>query len=159
MKVLVVSDTHGKNRMLEEIVKRVGPVDMLVHCGDVEGSEDYIASLVNCPVHIVAGNNDFFTDLDREEEFMIGTHRVMLTHGHYYYVSLSTQEIRREAQARGCDVVLYGHTHKPMVEFQKGVAVCNPGSLSYPRQEGRRPSYLILELDREGELHYTINYC
>ncbi|MCI8994595.1 MAG: metallophosphoesterase [Lachnospiraceae bacterium] len=158
MKILVVSDTHGKNRTLEQVLEQVGPVDMLVHCGDIEGSEDYIRSLVSCPVHMVAGNNDFFSDLEREEEFMIGEHRVMLTHGHYYYVFMGAKEIRQEARDRGCDVVLFGHTHKPLVDVQKGVAVCNPGSLSYPRQEGRRPSYLIIELDREGQLHYTINY-
>lgn len=158
MKILVVSDTHGRDRILKEILERVRPVDMLVHCGDLEGSEDYIRALAEAPVHLVAGNNDFFSDLEREEEFFIGNHKVLLTHGHYYYVSMGTENIRREARDRGCDLVLFGHTHRPVVDIQKGVAVCNPGSLSYPRQEGRRPSYLIIELDKEGLLHYTINY-
>ena len=159
MKVLVVSDSHGRDGNLEAVLQRVKPIDMLVHCGDIEGSEDYLEVIAECPVHIVAGNNDFFSDLEREEEFYIGNHKVFLTHGHYYYVSMSTQRIRQEAFARGCDVVLFGHTHKPLVEIQKGIAVCNPGSISYPRQEGRKPSFLIIELDRAGELHYIINYC
>lgn len=159
MKILVVSDTHGRDAKLEEVLEQVKPIDMLIHCGDVEGSEDYIEALAECPVHIVSGNNDFFSDLEREEVFWIGAHKVFLTHGHYYYVSMSTQNIRQEAQERGCDVVLFGHTHRPLVEEQKGVTVCNPGSLSYPRQEGRRPSFLIMELDKNGDLHYTINYC
>lgn len=159
MKILVVSDTHGRDSKLEEVLEKVSSIDLLVHCGDVEGSEDYIRALAECPVYMVAGNNDFFSDLEREEEFFIGEHKVLLTHGHYYYVSMGTQNIRREAESRGCQVVLFGHTHRPMVDIQKGVAVCNPGSLSYPRQEGRKPSFLIIELDRHGELHYTINYC
>ena len=158
MKVLVVSDTHGKNRMLEEIVKRVGPVDMLVHCGDVEGSEDYIRSLAQCPVHMVAGNNDFFCDLPREEEFLIGKYRVLLTHGHYYYITMGTQMIKEDAKARGFDIVMFGHTHRPYLEQDKGIVVLNPGSLSFPRQEGRKPSCIIMDLDRKGEAHFTINY-
>ena len=84
MKILVVSDTHGKDRALEYVLKKTGKPDMLIHCGDVEGSEDYIRALADCPVHMVAGNNDFFSDLDREEEFFIGNYRVWLTHGHNY---------------------------------------------------------------------------
>ena len=159
MKILVVSDSHGRDGNLEAVLERVKPIDMLIHCGDVEGSEDYLEVIAECPVHIVAGNNDYFSDLNREEEFYIGKHKVLLTHGHYYYVSMNTKRIRQEAEERGCDLVLFGHTHKPLVEQHAAVTVCNPGSISYPRQEGRKPSFLIVEQDRFGELHYTINYC
>ena len=37
MKILIVSDTHGRHRNLEEVLDREGPIDMLVHLGDVEG--------------------------------------------------------------------------------------------------------------------------
>ena len=159
MKILVVSDTHGRDRGLKDVLDKVKPVDMLVHCGDVEGSEDYIEALAECPVHMVAGNNDFFSSLEREEEFFIGRYKVLLTHGHYYYVSMNTQAIRKEGRARGYDIVLFGHTHRPLVDVREDITLCNPGSLAYPRQEGRRPSYLIMELDGEGNMHYTINYC
>ena len=36
MKVLIVSDTHKHNENLEEVLKKVKPIDMLVHCGDAE---------------------------------------------------------------------------------------------------------------------------
>lgn len=159
MKILVVSDTHGRDRNLKEVLEKVKPIDMLVHCGDIEGSEAYIEALAECPVHMVSGNNDFFSDLSREEEFAIGNYKVLLTHGHYYYVSMNTQAIRREGRERGFDIVLFGHTHRPLVDVREDITLCNPGSLSYPRQEGRRPSYLIMELDRKGKMHYTINYC
>ena len=42
MKILVVSDTHGHSRELLEVLRRVKPVDALIHCGDVEGQENYI---------------------------------------------------------------------------------------------------------------------
>lgn len=158
MKILIVSDTHGRDGTLKYLLEQVKPIDMLVHCGDVEGSEDYIRSLADCPVHMVAGNNDFFCDLPKEEEFLIGKYRVLLTHGHYYYITMGTQMIKEDAKARGFDIVMFGHTHRPYLEQDKGITVLNPGSLSYPRQEGRKPSYMIMDLDRNGEAHFTINY-
>lgn len=158
MKVLIVSDTHGRDTALKNLLASVKPIDMLVHCGDVEGSEDYIRTMAECPVHMVAGNNDFFCDLPREEEFLIGKYRVLLTHGHYYYITMGTEMIKEDARARGFDIVMFGHTHRPYLEQAGDIVVLNPGSLSYPRQEGRKPSYIIMDLDRQGEAHFTINY-
>lgn len=158
MKILIVSDTHRHDKNLVEVLRKVSPIDMLIHLGDAEGSEDYIRQIANAPVRIVSGNNDFFSDLPREEEFMLGKYRVLITHGHYYYVSLDLQEIRRQARSRGVDIVMFGHTHRPHLEILEDLTVLNPGSLSYPRQDGRLPSYIIMEIDREGEAHYTVNY-
>ena len=69
MKVLIVSDTHKSHRNLERIIEKEKPFQMLIHLGDVEGAEDYIEALADCPVHIVRGNNDFFSDLPAEQEF------------------------------------------------------------------------------------------
>ena len=63
MKVLIVSDTHGRDENLEQVVMNEAPFDMFVHCGDVEGREIFIEALVECPCCIVSGNNDFFSDL------------------------------------------------------------------------------------------------
>ena len=66
--------------------------------------------------------------------------------------------IKEDARARGFDIVMFGHTHRPYLEQDREIVVLNPGSLSYPRQEGRKPSYIIMDLDREGQAHFTINY-
>ena len=71
MKILIVSDTHGRDWGLEEAIEKEAPFDMLVHCGDVEGREFYVEAMAGCPCCIVAGNNDFFSDLPREDEFKI----------------------------------------------------------------------------------------
>lgn len=158
MKVLIVSDTHGHMTNLRECVRRVSPIDMLIHCGDVEGQEEEIRSLASCETHIVSGNNDYFSRLPREDEFLIGAHKVFLTHGHNYGVSMGVDRIVDEAGARGADIVMFGHTHRPLDEKVDGVRVLNPGSLSYPRQEGRRPSYMLLEFDRNGKIFCGISY-
>ena len=114
MKILIVSDTHRRHHALETVLEKVKPIDMLIHLGDSEGYEDYIA--------------------------------------------LNKESIIQEARSRGCDIVMFGHTHVPYLHQEDGITALNPGSISYPRQEGRRPSYIIMEIDKEGEAHYTINY-
>lgn len=158
MRILIVSDTHRKEQNLETVLEKEGSVDHLIHLGDVEGSRNHILEIAACPVDIVAGNNDFMENLPKEKEIMLGGYRVLLTHGHYYYVSLDTKMLRKEARARGFDIAMYGHTHKPRIEQSNGITVLNPGSLSYPRQEGRRPSYIMMEIDENGEANFEIKY-
>ena len=124
---------------------------------DISGA-DYIGELAECPIDIVAGNNDFFSHLPMEKEILLGKYKVLLTHGHYYRVAMGVEDIKREAIARGMDMVMFGHTHRPLVKFQDGLTIINPGSLSYPRQEGRRPSYIILETDVKGNFEYHLEY-
>ena len=158
MRVLIVSDTHRRNENYLSILKKIAPLDMVVHCGDIEGSEYLIAESAGCPVQMVVGNNDFFSDLPREKEFYIGKYKVWVTHGHTYYVSMSNEILKQEARARGVDIVMYGHSHRPVVDIENDIIAVNPGSLTYPRQEGRRPSFILMELDGKGEAHFTINY-
>ena len=157
MKVLIVSDTHRKNDTYLNIVKMHNP-DMVIHCGDAEGAEYLLTEAVDCPVHIVLGNNDFFSELPRELELEVGGYKMWVTHGHNYYVSMGNETIKREAIAKGVDIVCYGHTHRPVVDLDDDVIAVNPGSLSYPRQENRRPSYIIMEIDKKEQVHFTIAY-
>lgn len=157
MKILVVSDTHRKNENYFTVLNMHKP-DMVIHCGDSEGSEYAITQAADCPVQIVTGNNDFFSDLPRELELNIGSYKVWVTHGHNYYVYMGNEHIKREAIARGMDIVMYGHTHKPVIDIGDDVIAINPGSLSYPRQDGHKPSYIIMEIDRFDEAHFTVSY-
>ncbi len=157
MKVLIVSDTHRQNDTYLKIVELHKP-DMVIHCGDAEGAEYLLTEAADCPVHIVLGNNDFFSDLPRELELEVGGYKVWVTHGHNYYVSMGNETIKREAIARGVDIVCYGHTHRPVIDLDDDIIAINPGSLSYPRQENRRPSYIIMEIDDRDEVHFTIAY-
>lgn len=160
MKILIVSDTHRKDDNLKRVLDEQMPLDMLIHLGDAEGSEYLIENWVNdgCDLKLVMGNNDFFSDLEREIEVEIGPHRALLTHGHYYNVSLGVENLRKEAKARGCDIAMYGHTHRPYLEAGEDVTILNPGSLSYPRQEGRKASYMIMETDADGEMRIQTYY-
>ena len=158
MKVLIVSDTHGRDENLEKVMEYEKPVDFFIHCGDIEGREDYIEALAECPVCLVSGNNDFFSELPREEEITLCGKRVLVTHGHYYGVSLDLGRILEEARDRDMEIVMFGHTHKPLVYGKRGTTLINPGSLSYPRQAGRKPSYMVLNTDKAGNFSFEIRY-
>ena len=62
MKILIVSDTHGRHEYLEAVLEQEKPLDMLIHLGDLDNSGDYIEVIAECPVEMIAGNNDFFSD-------------------------------------------------------------------------------------------------
>ena len=47
----------------------------------------------------------------------------MVTHGHNYGVSMDLYGISEEAAARECEMVCFGHTHKPVIEKKNGVLV------------------------------------
>lgn len=157
-KILIVSDTHRKNDNYFTLLEQQKPLDMVIHCGDAEGSEYALSQAAQCPVQIVLGNNDFFSNLPRELEFEIGRYHVWVTHGHSYYVSVGCERIKQEARERGVDIVMFGHTHRPYLDEEEDLITLNPGSLSYPRQDGRRPSYIVMELDEEGKADFRIEY-
>ena len=69
----------------------------------------------------------FFSDLPREEEIELDGNKVLVTHGHYYGVSMDISGVAEEAKSRDCDAVFFGHTHKPVIEEIDGVLAINPG--------------------------------
>lgn len=162
MRVLVVSDTHRYGDNFYALVEQLEEIDLVIHCGDIEGQEyefeEVVQECFQCPFVAVTGNNDFFSNLDQEAAINVGPLRALVTHGHHYYVSMSNEFIKQEAKARGFDMVFYGHTHRPVFEQQDGITVVNPGSLTYPRQEGRRPSYALLEVEPNGKVSGSICY-
>ena len=158
MKILVVSDSHGRNNHLNTVLDRVGDIDLFLHLGDLEGSEYFIETFVNCRVEMISGNNDYFTEIPREKIITIGKYTVFMTHGHRYSVYYDTVKLKEAAQARNADIVMYGHTHIPSIDMSDHIIAINPGSISQPRQPGRQPSFILMEIDKNGEAHFTINY-
>ena len=66
-RIMIVSDTHRRHGNLSEALYNEGDIDMLIHLGDVEGEEDIISVMAGFQCIFIAGNNDFFSVLDREK--------------------------------------------------------------------------------------------
>lgn len=160
MKILIVSDSHGRCYYLEKALSRVKPIDLLIHLGDIEGDEDYIKSLAECPVAMVSGNNDYFTSIPRENFIQLGKYYIMLTHGHRFGVNYGVEQLKEAAVLNGADIVMFGHTHRPLIDLKDDhIWAINPGSITQPRQNGRIPSFIIMEIDKHGDAHFTLNYA
>lgn len=154
-RVLVVSDSHGRNDNLLHVMEKVKP-DLMLHLGDSEDEDDLISAYADFPVVYVRGNCDY-GDLPITEEINLGCHRALLTHGHYFGVRLGLEGLTDAAKERNCDIAMYGHTHLPEITEDAGVTVYNPGSISLPRQDGREPTFIVIDIDKQGELHPALN--
>jgi putative phosphoesterase len=158
MKVLILSDTHGYNDTMYEVIDREAPFDMLIHCGDLEGAYDELRTKVNCTLHVVAGNNDYDPDMDRVRVFDIGKYKAVLTHGHRYRLYSDLSPLFYLAVENHADFVFFGHTHVPMIKEEGPVTLINPGSLTYPRQHGRKPSYIVGTIEDGSDPVFEVRY-
>lgn len=141
MKVIIVSDSHGKRGILEELVERHKDAQCFLHCGDIEcGDEEY-------PEYIkVNGNNDFFSTFPNERVVGIGGHRIYMAHGHMLPFRNRLENLVRKAKEKECDIACFGHTHVALLTKMDGITVINPGSL-WRSRDGRGPSYCVLEIN------------
>lgn len=147
MKILIVSDSHGRNENLKKAVSNMkGMHDRMIHLGDFQCSPSVIEELAGCPVDMVRGNCDsFLSGIPQSKMIDIEGHKVLLTHGHQYGGMVGA--LREMAKENGVSIVMFGHTHVPLVDTEDGVTVVNPGSISQPRQDGHKPSYLVMNIE------------
>lgn len=158
-KILIVSDSHGRENNLKRAVQNMGKhLDLLIHLGDSQRDPDQLTGMVDCPVEMVKGNSDGMFMLPASKLIEIGSHKALLTHGHRYGGSAGIPQMVEMAQANGADIVMFGHTHIPLLEQEDGVTVLNPGSISQPRQEGGRPSYMVMTIEEDGRTEYATIY-
>ena len=157
-KILVLSDNHRKLDYVEKVLRLHPDISMCIHLGDSEGEGEVQALLPKgCESYFLQGNNDFFSYLPKEVEVRIGKERCFLTHGHLYGVNFGLERLSEEARDRNCSMAFFGHTHKPCNKVVNGVHCINPGSISFPRQEDRRPCYSLLFLDQKGNLRVEMH--
>ena len=143
---------------MELAIEQESPMDLIIHLGDLEGGEDFLEAVAPCPVEMVCGNNDFFSPYPREKVIEVGGIRIFMCHGHNYGVSMGTERLAEIARQKGCTIAMFGHTHCPVVEQDREVTVVNPGSISYPRQTNRRPSYIVMTIDEAKKASFEIYY-
>ena len=142
MKILVMSDTHGDEEVIRQVLAANPFVDAVFHCGD---SELDATNEVLDGIHIVAGNCDREGEFPEEKIVTVEGKTVFMTHGHLYRVKSTIMPLKYRAEEIGANIVLFGHSHLLGAETDEGTLFLNPGSLTLPR--GRREkSYAIIQL-------------
>jgi len=150
MRIGVVSDTHGMLDFLDCALAKMGQVDALIHLGDYTSDVPYIQRHTQLQVYSVSGNCDAPDSAPGERVIVCDGVRLFLTHGHRYGVKRDGLRLIYRANELGCSAALYGHTHQPELNYECGVLLINPGSLSRPRG-GSQVSCAVLEIE-DGEV-------
>lgn len=158
MRILVVSDNHGHLRNLERALEREAPIDLLIHLGDSGVEADTIEDLADCPVEMVAGNCDYYSELPKVKTVSLPGHVAFLTHGHLYDVRYGAANLDYAAREAGADLAFFGHTHIPLIDYYEDMTFLNPGSLEQPRQADCRCSYATVTIDTGKRVHCEIKY-
>jgi len=158
VKAVIVSDSHGRFGGIQDIIEREAPFDVFLHAGDIQGGVGRIEEWAGCPVYVVKGNCDWSGDFPQEIMVPFGSHRIFLTHGHRHAVKIEKETIARVAKNLGADIAVHGHSHIPSADERYGVIILCPGSVSEPRQQNRRPTYIVLETAPGGKVTLEIKY-
>ena len=157
MKILVVSDTHRERNNIEKVISQIKP-DRIFHLGDAMGDTYFIQDIADCPVDFIRGNCDDDDELPYDMTVELEGNKFFLTHGHRYMVNYDLLELYYKGKEVGADVCLFGHTHQPLLKQEPDIVIANPGSISFPRQDGRKPSYLVIEIAPDGQLVFNQKY-
>lgn len=147
-KILVVSDTHGNAKGLEELAPLVAENDYIIHLGDGAGDMRELRTQYPDKVFVCAGNCDFFSPLPTCGELETEYLKIFYCHGHHYGVKTDLCALAREAKRRGADIALYGHTHRALITEEEGITLINPGSLRYPVGKGGSYCYLVIHKEK-----------
>jgi len=120
MRIGVISDTHGLLR--PQALAALRGSDHIVHAGDI-GDASILAALREiAPLTAVRGNNDraaWAAGLPETAVLEIGDMRIGVVH------DLGAAAFDAAA---GVQVIVSGHSHKPLVQERAGVLFVNPGS-------------------------------
>ncbi len=138
----VISDTHGLLR--EEVKARLCGCCLIIHAGDVDSPSVLTGLREIAPVVAVRGNMDKATwarELQELEYVDIDGVGMCIIH--------DRAELDARALPTGTRVVIYGHSHKPHVEYIDDVLYLNPGSAG-PRRFHLPVSMALLSIDADS---------
>ncbi len=155
MRLIVLSDTHVPDRARQvppAILAEWKSGDQFVHAGDFAIGDVLDRLLALAPVHAVHGNVDEGALRQRLPERLtlaFGQHRIGVIHGHTGPGASMTA--RAAAFDAPVAMVIFGHSHQPVLSRVDDRILFNPGSAT-DRRSAPRCSYGIVELTEEGAL-------
>lgn len=134
MRIGVISDTHIPDhcqQIPKVILDAFKGVDLIVHAGDILTLEVIEELKLLCPqVAVVAGNMDSKAVVKKypvKQVFEISGYKIGIMHGHGAPANLV--EVLSDAfKVDDCDVIIFGHSHRPMNEQIGKILFFNPGS-------------------------------
>ncbi len=112
--------------------------------------------------HTDQRSKDFMRGLPFDLRFELGSQRVRLVHGsprkvnEYLFEDKPARTFERIAAGADCDVLVFGHTHRPWIHPYGGVLFVNCGSVGKPKDGDPRAAFAVLELDDMDRVRASI---
>ena len=163
MLIGLISDTHlakPEEGLPSQIETAFKGVELILHAGDiwVPSALDQLESIA--PVMAAWGDDDMETDLGgdprmlNERAVYIDGVTLWLLHEKPAFGAIVPRENRifsrhKEPEWEIPHAVIYGHTHKALVEKHKGVLVINPGSPTWPNNFPELGTVGLLSIDSD----------
>ena len=143
-RIIVVSDTHRDYKSLERLVlMHKKTADLFIHLGDgADEAEMVKAKFPEKTFLQVRGNCDWGCDLPVDAEITLEGKKIFYTHGYTHNVKYGLYNMCCAAREKKADIVLFGHTHQALAEYDDGLYLLNPGSL-----HGSMGTYGIIDGD------------
>ena len=120
----LISDTHGLVR--PRVHEALKGVELILHAGDVGGSQILSELRLIAPVRAVFGNTDSPGDPELSQEILVDIDGVSIHVSHGHEVGSPTPE--KLAARYDADVVVYGHSHRQLVTHLENQLFVNPGA-------------------------------
>ena len=156
MKLLLISDTHGRTDNLESLLELYkNTVGYVFHMGDY-GSDlrKFERKYPHLKMVSVNGNTDsaFYGSL--EEVVLLepkngAAKKILIVHGHKFGVKTGLDRLLYYTKEIGAGAVFFGHTHEAVCFTQDGIFLMNPGSLTFPKN--RHVTYGVVDFTADGE--------
>lgn len=149
MKILAISDTHGKLNRVRDIFSKLRDIDLIVHAGDHYLDAEALGDEFRIPVVTVKGNCDSGSGAKDYEIIEAECGNILVTHGHRYDVNYSLRNLMYLAEEHDCVAAIFGHTHCALSEEYDDIHFVNPGSLTLPR-DGSGGTYAIIRTTEDS---------
>lgn len=164
MKILLLSDTHGRLEVTRKIIEKHEDIDKFIHLGDVGFPLQELEQF-----QIVKGNHDRNTKLPLELQCTIEERSVLCLHGNIFdeetiqeildmknianeelldlTMNLLYSKLATYARNKGCDTVFFGHTHLQCTMEKDGVILINPGAVSFSMDKS---GYAVVSIEQKN---------
>ncbi len=148
MRILVFSDSHGTSGLIEQAIENHPEAKHIFFLGDGLREFENITYIYDDKnYHIVSGNCDFGSTATPADSVVLFGRKILFTHGHPFFVKSGLSSLKEWGIAQKADLVLFGHTHTPLTEYDGGTHYVNPGSIS---ARGGMGSYAVIDIESSG---------
>ena len=128
MRVLVFSDSHGRVSPMADAVELYRP-DVAFHLGDmIRDGENLRLACPDLRLYQVPGNCDWSSQGVNEATIELEGKKIFYLHGHTRGVMTGIGQAVSAARAEGAQLLLFGHTHRPVKMEYDDLLAINPGA-------------------------------